>query len=171
MGDRKKETIKDGFIQCKKLMIPSDVSLQIYHHHRRRGKKLLQIQFSAVKKNAHSFLHKEEQMARLHLLLSGHRFFFSTWATNVIKAKQFVLIKNPHQFSTLSVFLNYQILPIQRERILHMSLSLFVTMDSERSSLRYLSSLSTTAKLSECSDVLKIQVTNEVIKSHAVFYE
>lgn len=52
-----------------------------------------------------------------------------------------------------------------------MSLNLFITMDSERSSLRYPSSLSTNVKLSECNDVLKIQVTNEVIKSHAVFYE
>lgn len=82
-----------------------------------------------------------------------------------------VLMENSHQVSTLRIFLNYQILPIPRDRILHMSLSLLVTMDSERSSPRYLSSLSTTVKLSECSDVLKIQVTNEIIKSHAVFYE
>lgn len=80
------------------------------------------------------------------------------------------MIENSHQVSTLRVFLNYQILPIPRDRMLHMSLSLLVTMDSERS-LSYLSSLSTTVKLSECSDVLKIQVINEIIKSHAVFYE
>lgn len=77
-----------------------------------------------------------------YLLLSWHPFSFSKWATDAIKAEQFILTENSHPVSKLMVFLNYQILPLQRDWISH--ITVLVTTDGESSPAGYLSSLSLT---------------------------
>lgn len=122
---------------------------------KQKGKKRLQTSISGVKKEF-SFSSSATSALFSYLLLSRLSFSFSKWATDAIKAEQLILMENSHPVSNLRVLLNYQNLPIRRDRVSVMSLLLFVTMDRESSSPRHLSSLS------ECSGILKIQITNEV---------
>lgn len=102
----------------------------------KKKKERLHTSISGVKKEF-SFPSSATSALFIYLLLSWHHSSFSKGAIDATKAEQLILMENSHPVSTLRVFLNYQISPIQRDRISHTFRCLFVAMDSQSSSRAY----------------------------------